>query len=193
VFGIYEDARISGAKGRNRRPGLDALLTDATRVRFTAMMAWTMDRLGRSLMDLLSTLEEARVDLFSISRRSIPPHQPAEKHKSLLLMKQRPKALVRRRQGIHIAAAPHELQQPFGCLQIPLVTGLMKRNQELQIEIHRNSRAAVSGLQLSAQDIVLVAYCTGKALHLAQALCVSGRRYIHPEWHEKHSPSAAQR
>ena len=67
VVGIYKDAGISGAKGRDQRPGLDELLTDATRARFNVVMAWAMDRLGRSLVDLLttlSTLEEARVDLF---------------------------------------------------------------------------------------------------------------------------------
>ncbi|HET7880949.1 MAG TPA: recombinase family protein [Acetobacteraceae bacterium] len=67
VVGIYEDAGISGAKGLDKRPGLDDLLTDATRARFNVVMAWAMDRLGRSLVDLLNTLntlEEARVDLF---------------------------------------------------------------------------------------------------------------------------------
>ena len=30
VVAIYEDAGISGAKGREKRPGFDRLLTDAT-------------------------------------------------------------------------------------------------------------------------------------------------------------------
>jgi DNA invertase Pin-like site-specific DNA recombinase len=48
-------------------PGLDALLNDATRGRFDVAMVWAMDRLGRSLADLIDTLrvlEAAKVDLY---------------------------------------------------------------------------------------------------------------------------------
>jgi DNA invertase Pin-like site-specific DNA recombinase len=55
---VYADNGISGAKGRDKRPGLDALLKDATRGRFDVVLAWAMDRLGRSLLDLLGTLGE---------------------------------------------------------------------------------------------------------------------------------------
>jgi DNA invertase Pin-like site-specific DNA recombinase len=64
---VYSDAGISGAKGREKRPGLDAMLKDAGRAKFDVVMAWTVDRMGRSLPDLvaiLRDLEAARVDLF---------------------------------------------------------------------------------------------------------------------------------
>jgi DNA invertase Pin-like site-specific DNA recombinase len=67
VVASYEDAGISGAKGRANRPGLDAMLKDATRRKFDVVMAWSVDRLGRSLADLvvgLQELHDARVDLF---------------------------------------------------------------------------------------------------------------------------------
>jgi DNA invertase Pin-like site-specific DNA recombinase len=54
----YSDNGISGAKGRSQRPGLDALLKDATRGRLDVVLAWALDRLGRSLVDLLDTLGE---------------------------------------------------------------------------------------------------------------------------------------
>ena len=53
VVEVYADNGVSGAKGRNQRPGLDALLKDASRGRFNVVLAWALDRLGRSLMDLL--------------------------------------------------------------------------------------------------------------------------------------------
>ena len=56
VVAGYDDNGISGAQGRDRRPGLDALLNDATRGRFDVAMVWAMDRLGRSLADLIDTL-----------------------------------------------------------------------------------------------------------------------------------------
>src|SRR5262249_15396896 len=64
---VYSDAGISGAKGRNGRPGLDTMLKDASRRKFDIVMAWAIDRLGRSLSDLLDTiqhLEACGVDLY---------------------------------------------------------------------------------------------------------------------------------
>jgi DNA invertase Pin-like site-specific DNA recombinase len=67
VVEIYRDAGISGAKGRDKRPGLDAMLTAASRRKFDVVMSWAIDRLGRSLIDLLGTisnLEACNVDLY---------------------------------------------------------------------------------------------------------------------------------
>ena len=67
VIEVYSDAGISGAKGRNGRPGLNSMLKDASRRKFDIVMAWAIDRLGRSLIDLLDTiqhLEACGVDLY---------------------------------------------------------------------------------------------------------------------------------
>lgn len=67
IAATYEDAGISGAKGRDQRPALDELLKDATRGKFDVVLAWSVDRLGRSLQDLVSTLDDLRavgVDLY---------------------------------------------------------------------------------------------------------------------------------
>jgi DNA invertase Pin-like site-specific DNA recombinase len=64
---LYSDNGISGSKGRDKRPGLDAMLKDASRGKFDVVMAWSVDRLGRSLVDLVGTLQDlhaAKVDLF---------------------------------------------------------------------------------------------------------------------------------
>ena len=58
VIQMYADNGVSGAKSRNQRPGLDAMLKDAARGRFDVVLAWALDRLGRSLIDLLDTLGE---------------------------------------------------------------------------------------------------------------------------------------
>ena len=42
-----------GRQGSEVRPGLDEMLKDAQRRRFDVVMAWAIDRLGRSLVDLL--------------------------------------------------------------------------------------------------------------------------------------------
>jgi len=69
---------ISGAKRRDQRPGMDAMLKDASRRRFDVVMAWAIDRLGRSLIDLLGTiqhLEAADVDLY-LDQQSIDTTTP---------------------------------------------------------------------------------------------------------------------
>lgn len=58
VIGVYEDAGISGAKGRDKRPGFDRLLKDATARKINMIVAWSVDRLGRSLQDLVSFLTD---------------------------------------------------------------------------------------------------------------------------------------
>jgi DNA invertase Pin-like site-specific DNA recombinase len=54
----YEDTSISGAKGRDKRPGFDAMLKDATRRRFDVLMFWSIDRLGRSTSGVTTALAE---------------------------------------------------------------------------------------------------------------------------------------
>ena len=63
----YTDTGISGAKSRNDRPALDALMKDATRRRFDMVMCWSIDRLGRSLqhlVEILNELQALKIDLF---------------------------------------------------------------------------------------------------------------------------------
>ena len=79
VVAVYDDNGISGAKGRAKRSGLDKMLKDAGRAKFDVVMSWAMDRLGRSLADLidtLRTLESANVDLF-LHHQAIDTTTPA--------------------------------------------------------------------------------------------------------------------
>jgi DNA invertase Pin-like site-specific DNA recombinase len=67
IVKVFEDAGISGAKGRDKRPGLDALLKAVNAKEVDMVAAWSVDRLGRSLTDLLGILQQLhdkRVDLF---------------------------------------------------------------------------------------------------------------------------------
>jgi DNA invertase Pin-like site-specific DNA recombinase len=58
IVNVYRDEGISGAKGRDERPAFDALCKDAARRQFDMVMAWSVDRLGRSLQDLIGFLSE---------------------------------------------------------------------------------------------------------------------------------------
>jgi DNA invertase Pin-like site-specific DNA recombinase len=63
----FIDHGISGAKGRRDRPQFDALLRAVARKEFDVVAAWSVDRLGRSLQDLvgfLSDLQSKKIDLY---------------------------------------------------------------------------------------------------------------------------------
>lgn len=79
IADIYSDHGISGAKGRRDRPGLDRLLRDATRRKFSLLAVTAVDRLGRSLPDLLSILGDlhaAGIDLF-VRREGLDTTSPS--------------------------------------------------------------------------------------------------------------------
>ena len=67
IWKVYENAGISGAKGRDQRPGLEAMMKAVNAREFDMVAAWSVDRLGRSLTDplgILQDLHEKGVDLF---------------------------------------------------------------------------------------------------------------------------------
>jgi len=66
LVNVYKDAGISGSKGREFRPALDQMLKDAKAQKFDKVVVFDITRLGRSLPDLIATLNElssANVDL----------------------------------------------------------------------------------------------------------------------------------
>jgi DNA invertase Pin-like site-specific DNA recombinase len=67
VVAVFTDEGISGAKGRDQRPGFDALLKGVARKEFDLIAAWSVCRLGRSLQDLVAFLADVQargVDLY---------------------------------------------------------------------------------------------------------------------------------
>jgi DNA invertase Pin-like site-specific DNA recombinase len=81
VVKVYRDHGISGAKGRDERPQFDRLCRDATKREFDAIMAWSVDRLGRSLQDLvrfLSEIHALKIDLY-LHQQGLDTTTPAGK------------------------------------------------------------------------------------------------------------------
>ena len=73
------DSGISGSKGRNQRPGFDKLFQMVQRKQVDVVMSWSIDRLGRSLQDLVGFMKEvqgAGVDLY-IHQQAINTATPA--------------------------------------------------------------------------------------------------------------------
>ena len=81
VVEIYRDHGISGAKGRKERPAFERLCEDATRRKFDLIAAWSVDRLGRSLQDLVGFLGEMHslgIDLY-LHQQAVDTTTPAGK------------------------------------------------------------------------------------------------------------------
>jgi DNA invertase Pin-like site-specific DNA recombinase len=77
----FVDAGISGTKGRDKRPAFDHLLKVVVRRKIDVVAAWSVDRLGRSLQDLVGFLGElkgAGVDLY-LDRQAVDTTTPAGK------------------------------------------------------------------------------------------------------------------
>jgi len=81
VVAEFCDDGISGAKGRDKRLALNKLHKAITRHQFDIVAAWSVDRLGRSLQDLVAFLGElhgAGVDLY-LDRQGVDTSTPAGK------------------------------------------------------------------------------------------------------------------
>src|ERR1051325_6593233 len=81
VVAVFTDAGISGSKGRDQRPGYDGLCHGVARREFDLVAAWSVDRLGRSLQNLVAFLGELHakgVDLY-LHQQGIDTGPPAGK------------------------------------------------------------------------------------------------------------------
>lgn len=71
IVEVYEEAPISGTKGRDKRPEFDRMLKDATRRKFDMVAAWHVDRMGRSVSTVsaaMKSLDDAGVRQFYIQQ-----------------------------------------------------------------------------------------------------------------------------
>jgi len=70
---------VSGSKGREDRAGFDTLLKGVTRGSYDVCLAWSVDRLGRSLshlVEFMNILNSSNVDLF-IHQQALNTATPA--------------------------------------------------------------------------------------------------------------------
>jgi DNA invertase Pin-like site-specific DNA recombinase len=73
------DEGVSGARGRDKRPKFDRLLKEVVRGKINVVAAWLVDRLGRSLQDLVGFLGElsaAGCDLY-LEKQAVDTTTPA--------------------------------------------------------------------------------------------------------------------
>jgi DNA invertase Pin-like site-specific DNA recombinase len=87
IVKLYKAHGISGTRGRDKRPAFDALCRAATRREFDMVMAWSVERLDRSLQNLvgfLSELHALKIDLF-LHQQGLDTTTPAGKARFQML------------------------------------------------------------------------------------------------------------
>lgn len=81
VIAIFKDEGISGAFGRGVRAQYDTMLKQGVQAKFDVVLAWDVSRLSRSLVDLVTTLDELHacgIDLY-LHQQAIDTTTPAGK------------------------------------------------------------------------------------------------------------------
>lgn len=79
IVQVFEDAGISGSKSRDQRPGYDALMKAVHRREIDMVAAFAVDRLGRSLTDLVAFLSDIQAkgcDLY-LHQQSVDTSTPS--------------------------------------------------------------------------------------------------------------------
>lgn len=79
IVEVYRDADVSGGKGRDKRPAFNRLIKDATTRKINMIAAWSVERLGRSLQDLvtqLTDLQALECDLY-LHQQNLDTSTPA--------------------------------------------------------------------------------------------------------------------
>jgi DNA invertase Pin-like site-specific DNA recombinase len=149
IVATFSDPGISGARGRDQRPGFDQLQRAATRREFDMIAAWSVDRLGRSLQDLVAFLSEikgADVDLY-LHQQAIDTSTPAGRalFQMMGVFAEFERAMIRERVNAGIARAKAKGQR-FGRPRIEAEVEEYIRNQLRQgTGILRTARLAGVG------------------------------------------------
>ena len=81
VIATFKDEGMSGAFGREVRAQYDLMLKQGVQAKFDVVLAWDVSRLSRSLVDLVTTLDELHacgIDLY-LHQQAIDTTTPAGK------------------------------------------------------------------------------------------------------------------
>ena len=130
IVKVYKDHGISGAKGRDKRPAFDSLCRDAAKRQFDVVMAWSVDRLGRSLQDLVAFLGEIHalgIDLF-LHQQGLDTTTPGGKamFQMLGVFAEFERAMIQERVRAGLARARAEGTR----LGRPMISGELERKAE---------------------------------------------------------------
>jgi DNA invertase Pin-like site-specific DNA recombinase len=125
IVNEHIDNGISGAKGKDQRPAFNALCDAATRREIDVVMAWSVDRLGRSLTDLVAFLGDIHakgVDLY-LHQQGVDTTTPGGKalFQMLGVFAEFERAMIRERVNSGLARAKAQGKR-LGRPRVPVAT-----------------------------------------------------------------------
>lgn len=151
IVETFTDEGISGAKGRDERPGFDALLKGVARRDFDMVASWSVDRLGRSLQDLIGFLGELQgkhVDLY-LHQQGLDTSTPAGRamFQMLGVFAEFERAMIRERVAAGLARARAEGKRLGRPPVAPMIADRVRRAREKGLSVRQV--AAKFGLGLA--------------------------------------------
>ncbi len=159
----FVDRGISGAKGRDKRPAFDRLCKAITRRDVDVVMAWSVDRLGRSLQDLvgfLGDLEAVGVDLY-LDRQGIDTTTPGGKalFQMMGVFAEFERAMIQERINAGIARARKHGTKSGRPIGRPRISGKT-------LDAIHAARAEGKGIKRIARDLGVGVGTVQKAVHV---------------------------
>ena len=158
IAATFVDRGISGAKGREQRPGYSALWSAVSRRDVDLVAAWSVDRLGRSLQDLVAFLGELKakgVDLY-LHQQGLDTSTPAGKamFQMMGVFAEFERGMIQERVRAGLARARAKGTKSGNAIGRPVVSGAIEdRIRELRangmgmLRIAREARCGVSVVQ----------------------------------------------
>lgn len=162
IVAEYIDHGVSGSRERQRRPAFDQMLKAATQRQFSMVAAWSVDRLGRSLQDLLAFLGELHaldVGLY-LHRQKVDTSTPhgramfqmigvfAEFEREMVRERVKAGMAKARADGKHLGRPPADCSSDTAALRADRQAGLSLR----QIAAKHGCSPATVGRYLNAAD-----------------------------------------
>jgi DNA invertase Pin-like site-specific DNA recombinase len=141
IVETFTDEGISGAKGRDQRPGFDALCKGIARRDFDMVAAWSVDRLGRSLQDLVTFLGELQgkhVDLY-LHQQGLDTSTPAGRamFQMLGVFAEFERAMIRERVNAGLARAKAQGKRLGRPPVAPMTADRVKRAHDKGLSVRK--------------------------------------------------------
>jgi len=157
VAGVFDDAGISGSLARDDRPAMKELLRAVARREVDMVAAWAVDRLGRSLVDLLAFLGELhakRVDLY-LHQQGLDTSTPAGRamFQMLGVFAEFERSMIRERVLAGMARARISGTKSGRAIGRPPVTDDTKEAIQTLLQAGQSERAIVQQLGVSKGSI----------------------------------------
>ena len=157
IVAVFDDAGVSGSLAREDRPAMKALLRVVARREVDMVAAWSVDRLGRSLLDLLGFLGELhakKVGLY-LHQQGLDTSTPGGRamFQMLGVFAEFERSMIRERVLAGLARARHSGTKSGRAIGRPPVADATKEAIQALLQAGERERAIVAQLGVSKGSV----------------------------------------